>query len=256
MKLREKIVFITGASSGIGEACAFKLAKEGAKLILCARNIQKLKILKERLEDNYHSDVLVFQVDIRDKDQIRRLFLDLPPEWCGINILVNNAGVASGLDEIHNSSVDDLDDMIDTNIKGLLYVTRAIVPLMLEGGLEAHIINVGSIASTYSYAKGSVYCATKSAVKFISDGLRRELNDRPIKVTNIQPGLVKTNFSMNRFYGDKERAESVYKGIVPLSADDIADVVFFSLTRPHHVQICELTITPLHQAAVDVIFRV
>ncbi|MCM0650499.1 SDR family NAD(P)-dependent oxidoreductase [Clostridium swellfunianum] len=252
--LKDKIVFISGASSGLGEAMAKKFAKEGAVLLLCARNFKKLNLLKAELESKYGNMVYTYELDIRDRKAVDKVFDSIPSELRNINILINNAGLALGLEKVQEGSLDDFDEMIDTNVKGLLYLTRKVVPSMVENQ-RGHVINIGSIAGVQAYPNGAVYCATKAAVKFISDGLRMDLVHTPIKVTNIQPGMVETNFSVVRFHGDEERATKVYDGIKALSAEDIADVALYAATVPEHVQICEITVTPTHQASGTVIYK-
>lgn len=248
-----KTILITGASSGIGRACAEKLADPDILLVLCSRDIVKLRDLKGELEKKCR-DILIYEVDVRQSCLVDCMFDDLDKRGIKIDVLVNNAGLALGLADIKDGHIADWDVMIDTNIKGLLYILKRAVNQMVESDF-GHIINIGSIAGVHSYAKGAVYAATKSAVKFISDGLRKELVKNNIKVTNIQPGLVETNFSKIRFHGDQEKAGEVYKGINPLMAEDIADIILYVVTRPQHVQICEITVTPTHQASVDVIHR-
>lgn len=253
--LKEKTVFITGASSGIGKACAELFAQAGAKLILCARNMAKLQNVANDLKAQYQTDILAFELDVQDKRAVNEVVDTLPISWKKIDILVNNAGLASGLEKLHQGDLADWDAMIDTNIKGLLYLTRKIVPTMLENHINGHVINIGSIAGIHAYPNGAVYCATKSAVKFISDGLRMDLVDTPIRVTNVQPGMVETNFSLVRFHGDQQRADSVYEGIQPLTATDIANIVVYTASAPAHVQICEVTVTPTHQATGGIIHK-
>lgn len=248
-----KTILITGASSGIGKACAKKLASLETRLVLCSRNFDGLVCIKKDLEET-GSEVLVYKVDVQQRESVEAMFDDLEKRKLKINILINNAGLALDLSNIEDGSPNDWDTMIDTNIKGLLYVTGTTLKQMIENN-SGHIINIGSIAGVYAYPKGTVYAATKSAVKFISDGLRKELVDKNIKVTNIQPGLVETNFSNVRFFGNQKKAKNVYKGIKPLTAKDVADIVLYTISVPRHVQICEVTVTPLHQAAVDVIYH-
>ncbi|WP_160670905.1 SDR family NAD(P)-dependent oxidoreductase [Clostridium sp. C8-1-8] len=252
--LKDKIVFISGASSGIGEAAAVRFAKEGAILILCARSLEKLDALKEQLVKDYAVEVHTYKLDVRDKKAINSIFESMPERLKNIDILVNNAGLAQGLEKVQEEDMEDFDVMIDTNIKGLLYLTRKIVPIMIGNG-RGHVINIGSTAGIVAYPGGTVYCATKAAVKFISDGLRMDVVDTPIKVTNIQPGMVETNFSVIRFHGDKEKADAVYEGIEPLTAEDIADVILYTASVPAHVQICEVTVTPTHQATAGVVHK-
>ncbi|HQO09660.1 MAG TPA: SDR family NAD(P)-dependent oxidoreductase [Clostridiales bacterium] len=253
-KIKSKIVFISGAGSGIGKACAEKFAENGAKLILCSRNIDKLIKVAGEINKKYDTDILTYQLDVRDRQKVKTVIDELPKSWRKIDILVNNAGGALGMDKFQAGSIDDWDEMIDSNVKGLLYLSRNIVPLMIENN-KGHVINMGSIAGTAAYPNGAVYCGVKAAVKLISDGLRMDTVDTPIRVTNIQPGMVETNFSVVRFHGDKERANKVYQGLKALRAEDIADIVYFSASLPVHVQICEVTVTPASQASATVVHR-
>jgi len=253
--LKDKIIFISGASSGIGKACAEAFAIAGAHLILCARNIEKIKEIANELTSQYQIEVLTCKLDVQDKKAVHEVIDGLPENWRKIDVLVNNAGLARGLEKLHQGDTDDWDAMIDTNVKGLLYLTRKIVPLMLLNNVNGHIINIGSTAGIFAYPGGAVYCATKAAVKFISDGLRMDVVDKPIRVTNIQPGMVETNFSVIRFHGDKEKADSVYEGIKPLTAEDIANIVIFAAGAPPHVQICEVTVTPTNQATGGIVHK-
>lgn len=252
--LKNKVVFISGASSGIGEAAARGFAKQGAVLLLCARNKAKLVKLKAELEQGYSAKVYTYELDVRDKKAVDEVFDGIPSELRNIDILVNNAGLAQGLDKVQEGVLEDFDVMIDTNIKGLLYLTRKVVPTMVKNQ-RGHVINLGSLAGIHAYPGGAVYCATKAAVKFISDGLRMDIVDTPIRVTNIQPGLVETNFSVIRFHGDAERAAKVYEGIKPLTAEDIADIILYTASVPEHVQICEVTVTATHQATGGVVYK-
>ena len=248
-----KIVLITGATSGIGLACARKFAENGDKLILTGRNEHRLAEISKELIDK-GAKVLTLAFDVRDQEKARRYINDLPTEWREIDVLVNNAGLALGLEPEYQGSIDDWETMIDTNIKGLLLMTRLVVPGMVERN-RGHIINVGSVAGDAAYAGGNVYCATKAAVKALTDGLRIDVADTAIRVTNLKPGLVETNFSNTRFHGDTERAANVYKGIKPLTGDDIADVAVFAANAPAHVQIAEVLILATHQASGSVIVR-
>ena len=254
-KLKDKIVFISGASSGIGKACAESFAKAGAHLILCARSLEKIKELGERLEAQYKIEILACELDVQDKKLVNDTIDALPEKWREIDILVNNAGLARGMEKLHEGNPDEWDAVIDTNVKGVLYLTRKIVPFMLENQVNGHVINIGSTAGIHAYPSGAVYCATKAAVKSISDGLRMDLVDKPIRVTTVQPGMVETNFSVVRFRGDKERANSVYEGIKALTAEDIADIVLYAASAPPHVQICEVTVTPTNQATGGIIYK-
>lgn len=249
----KRIALITGASSGIGEACARKFAEGGYDLILTARRAEKLAELKAELEAE-GTKVKTLTFDVRDADAAEKAVDSLEPEWRKIDVLINNAGLALGLDKEYEGDPDDWNTMIDTNIKGLLTMTRLIVPGMVERN-EGHVINIGSVAGDAAYAKGNVYCATKAAVKTITDGLRIDLAETAVRVTNLKPGLVETNFSNVRFHGDNQRADNVYKGITPLTGADIADVAFYAASAPKHVQIAEVLILATHQASGSVIYR-
>lgn len=249
----KKIALITGASSGIGEACARKFAEGGYDLILTARRAEKLAELKAELEAE-GTKVKTLTFDVRDAEAAETAVDSLEPEWRKIDVLINNAGLALGLDKEYEGDPDDWNTMIDTNIKGLLTMTRLIVPGMVERN-EGHVINIGSVAGDAAYAKGNVYCATKAAVKTITDGLRIDLAETAVRVTNLKPGLVETNFSNVRFHGDNQRADNVYKGITPLTGADIADVAFYAASAPKHVQIAEVLILATHQASGSVIYR-
>lgn len=249
----KRIALITGASSGIGEACARKFAEGGYRLILTARRAEKLAELKAELEAE-GTKVKTLTFDVRDAEAAETAVDSLEPEWRKIDVLINNAGLALGLDKEYEGDPDDWNTMIDTNIKGLLTMTRLIVPGMVERN-EGHVINIGSVAGDAAYAKGNVYCATKAAVKTITDGLRIDLAETAVRVTNLKPGLVETNFSNVRFHGDNQRADNVYKGIAPLTGADIADVAFYAASAPKHVQIAEVLILATHQASGSVIYR-
>ena len=245
-----KIVLITGATSGIGLACARKFAANGDKLILTGRNEQRLAEIKKELD----TEVITLAFDVRNREEAEAQISSLPADWQNIDVLVNNAGLALGLEPEYEGDLDDWGTMIDTNIKGLLIMTRLVVPGMVKRN-HGHIINVGSVAGDAAYAGGNVYCATKAAVKALSDGLRIDVADTAIRVTNLKPGLVETNFSNVRFRGDNERAANVYKGIKPLTGDDIADVAVYAANAPAHVQIAEVLILATHQASGSVIVR-
>lgn len=248
------IVFITGASSGIGAACSRKFAKEGYTLILNARSIDKLQALKTELEATYGTDIILLPFDVRDRKAAAKAINTLPENYQAIDILVNNAGLALGMDKEYAGVEEDYDTMIDTNITALLMITRLVVPGMIARH-KGHIINIGSVAGDAAYPGGSVYCATKAAVKVLSDGLRMDLADTPLRVTNVKPGLVETNFSLTRFAGDKERADKVYQGIKPLTGEDIAEVVYFAASAPEHVQIAEVLVLATHQASGTIVHR-
>lgn len=249
----KKIALITGATSGIGEACARKFAEGGYNLILTARRAEKLAEIKTQLEAK-GTKVRTLVFDVRDAETAKQAIDSLEAEWQTIDVLINNAGLALGLEKEYEGDPEDWNTMIDTNIKGLLTMTRLIVPAMIERN-EGHVINIGSVAGDAAYASGNVYCATKAAVKTITDGLRIDVAESAVRVTNVKPGLVETNFSNVRFHGDNARAENVYKGIVPLTGADIADVAFYAASAPKHVQIAEVLVLATHQGSGSVIHR-
>jgi NADP-dependent 3-hydroxy acid dehydrogenase YdfG len=253
-RLNGKIVFITGATAGIGESCAFDFAREGANLILCARRIEKLEQIVTIIKKDFGVKIHYFQLDVRDKYAVEAEISALPEEWKNIDILVNNAGLARGFSKMDNGDIEAWEEMIDTNIKGLLYISRQVLPLMTARN-SGHVINIGSVAGHEVYPNGNVYCATKFAVHALSKGIRYDLLDKKIKVTTIAPGLVETEFGEVRFSGDKDRAKQVYKGITPLVAKDISDLVLFAATRPEHVNINEIEVTPTAQASSTQVFR-
>ena len=252
--MKDKIVLITGATSGIGEGCARKFASQGANLILNGRNIQKLDALKADLENRFGVRILLLPFDVRDREAATTAIASLSGKWADIDILVNNAGLVIGVDKEFEGNLDEWDIVIDTNVKGLLAMTRLVVPGMVKRG-RGHIINIGSIAGDAAYPGGSVYCATKAAVKALSDGLRIDLVDTPLRVTNIKPGMVETNFTVVRYRGDKERADEFYKGIRPLTGDDIAETVYFAASAPEHIQIAEVLLMPTNQATGTISYR-
>lgn len=252
--MKAKIVFITGASSGIGEGCARKFASQGWNLILNARGVAKLEELKEGLEKTYGIRVCVLPFDVRDRKQAAAALASLPEEWKAIDVLVNNAGLVIGVDKEFEGDLDEWDIVIDTNMKGLLAMTRLVVPGMVERG-RGHIINVGSIAGDAAYPGGSVYCATKAAVKVLTDGLRIDLVDTPLRVTNVKPGMVETNFTVVRYRGDKQSADEFYKGIRPLTGDDVAETVYFAASAPEHIQIAEVLLMPTYQATGTISYK-
>ena len=249
-----KTVLITGASSGIGEGCARKFAANGARLILNARSTDKLETLAQELNAKHSTECFVMPFDVCDRKAAAAALEALPEQWKSIDILINNAGLAVGVDKEHEGKFDEWDAMIDTNIKALLSMTRRVVPGLVERG-TGHIINIGSIAGDAAYPGGSVYCATKAAVKALSDGLRIDLVDTPLRVTNIKPGMVETNFSVIRFRGDKEKADNVYKGIKPLNGDDIAEIAYFVASAPEHMQIAEILVMPTNQATGTIVSK-
>lgn len=250
---RRPIALITGATSGIGESCAHKFAQAGYNLIVTARRSDLLASLKRKLE-RQGVEVLPLVFDVRDRKAAHDAIAGLPQKWAEVDVLVNNAGLARGLEPEYEGNMDDWDEMIDTNIRGLLTMTRLIVPAMVARN-HGHIINIGSVAGDAAYAGGNVYCATKSAVKSISDGLRIDVAHTKVRVTNIKPGLVETNFSRVRFHGNEDRADKVYQGIKPLTGDDVADVVLYAVQAPEHVQIAEVLVLATHQASGSVIHR-
>ncbi len=246
----KRIALITGATSGIGEATARLLAKNDFKLIICGRRKERLVSLQGELSSL--TDVTTLSFDVRNRTEVETALRSLPDAWKKIEVLINNAGNAHGLDPIQSGNVDDWDAMMDINVKGLLYVTREIIPGMVErkGG---HVINLGSIAGKEAYANGNVYCGSKFAVDAITKGMRIDLNAYGIKVTSINPGLVETEFSLVRFKGDEGRANTVYKGYKPLKGEDIADLILFALTRPAHVVVADMVVFPVAQASATVV---
>lgn len=249
-----KTVFITGASAGIGAACARLLAAQGYRLILAARRMDRLAALADELKQAHGTEIHQIELDVRSRQAVERSLADLPAAWQQIDVLINNAGLSQGLEPIQTGDPDDWDRMIDTNLKGLLYVTRAVVPGMVERQ-SGHIVNIGSIAAKEVYPNGNVYCATKHAVDALTQGMRIDLLDDGIKVTAIHPGMVETEFSVVRFKGDEERAAAVYHNLEPLVADDIAEAVWFALSRPPHVNINDMLIMPTIQASATQINR-
>src|SRR6202167_3603768 len=247
MSLNGKIVFITGASSGIGAATALALAAEGARLLLAARRAGKLAEVASLAIERGAPAVHSIDLDVRDHRAVQKAIDDLPEEWSEIDVLVNNAGLSRGLEKLYVGKIDDWEEMIDTNVKGLLYVTRAVVPGMVVRG-RGHVINMGSTAGEITYPNGAVYCATKAAERSINDGLRIDVLGTQVRVTSVDPGMVETDFSLVRFHGDSERAEKVYKGVKPLTAEDVADVIVWAASRPAHVNIARVSLTPVQQA--------
>lgn len=245
--MQNRTIFITGATAGLGRAIAVKFAAAGWKLILTGRRKERLEALQSELAAQYNTASFLLHYDIRERQANEYAIKSLPKEWQGIDILVNNAGLAAGRDHFETASLDDWDAMIDTNIKGLLYVSKFVIPLMIAKG-NGHIINIGSIAAKEVYEKGNVYCATKSAVEAISKGMRIDLLQHGIKVTALHPGAVNTEFSLVRFKGDKAKADAIYDGYQPLTDKDIADIVYYTTTLPPHVCINDLVVTPLAQA--------
>ncbi len=252
--MKDSVVLITGASAGIGESCAVKFAEAGARVIVTARRKERLDKLAGELTKKYKTDVLALALDVRDHKAVDRVISGLPGKWEAVDVLVNNAGLSRGLDKLHEGKIEDWEEMIDTNIKGLLYVSRAVVPGMVARG-KGTVINLGSIAGHEVYPRGNVYCATKFAVDALTRGLRADLVDTPVRVCTVDPGLVETEFSIVRFRGDKERARKMYENITPLTPDDIAEAVVFCATRPPHMQVAEMIVLATNQASTTLLHR-
>jgi serine 3-dehydrogenase len=252
--LKNKIVFITGASSGIGKACAEVFAGEKSNLILAARRIEKLNELSKTLTKKYKIKIKTLQLDVRSLDDVKNNISSLEKQWKSIDVLINNAGLARGFSKVYEGDTNEWEEMIDTNIKGLLFITRQILPLMVKRK-KGHIINIGSTAGHEVYLNGNVYCATKFAEKALSQSIRLDVLDKNIKVSSVDPGLVETEFSIVRFSGDKNRAKNVYAGLKPLKAVDIANSILFCATRPPHVNINEIIVTPSAQASSTNVYR-
>jgi NADP-dependent 3-hydroxy acid dehydrogenase YdfG len=247
MSLKGKIVFITGASAGIGAATALAFAAEGARLLLAARRAGKLAEVASACLERGAAGVHSIDLDVRDHRAVQNAIDSIPEEWAEIDILVNNAGLSRGLDKLYMGKVEDWEEMIDTNVKGLLYVTRAVVPGMVVRG-RGHVISLGSTAGEIAYPGGAVYCGTKAAERLINDGLREDVLGTPVRVTSVDPGMVETDFSLVRFHGDHERASKVYKGVKPLAPEDVAEVIVWAASRPAHVNIARVSMTTIHQA--------
>lgn len=252
--MNTKTILITGATSGIGKSCADIFAKAGHRLILCGRRLERLRHIKTQLYEQYNTDVHIMELDVRDRGAVESSLDGLPAAWCDIDILINNAGLALGLSDIGEGDPDEWDQMIDTNVKGLLYVSRAVIPGMKKRK-SGHIINIGSIAGRETYSKGNVYCATKHAVASITKGMRIDLVGSGIRVSQVSPGATETAFSLVRFNGDQTRADEVYKGFTPLTPDDIAGVISFIAGLPPHVNVDDLLLMPTNQAAAGIIYR-
>lgn len=246
-RLQDQVVLITGASSGIGEAAAKAFAKEGAKLILLARRLDRLEVLAQQLQQEYKTKVYIAMLDVREEEGITKVLYELPKGLREIDILINSAGLAAGLEKIQEADLNDWNAMIDTNVKGLMYVTRAVLPLMLARN-KGHIINISSLAAHLVYSGASVYCASKAAVRAFSYGIKLDCKDTPIRVTDIGPGAVETEFSMIRFKGDVAKAKKVYEGYQAMEASDVADAILYAATRPANVNVAEIVITATEQA--------
>lgn len=253
-RLTDSLVCITGASSGIGAACAEAFAAAGARLLLCARRADRLEAVAGRLRSEHDADVRAFTLDVREAGAVARAFAELPEAWRAIDVLVNNAGLSKALDPVYDNSIADIDVMVDTNVKGLLYVTRAVVPGMKARG-RGHVVNIGSTAGHGVYAGGTVYCATKHAVDAITRGLKLDLHGTPIRVSTVDPGLVETDFSRVRFDGDDERAAQVYADTTPLTPHDVADAVVYCASRPPHVNVSEVILMPTVQSSPSLVWR-
>ncbi|MGD0901903.1 MAG: SDR family NAD(P)-dependent oxidoreductase [Terracidiphilus sp.] len=247
MSLKGKIVFITGASSGIGAATALACASQGARLLLAARRTNRLSEVASLALERGAAAVHTISLDVRDRNAVQAAIGALPPEWAEIDILINNAGLSRGLEKLYEGAIEDWEEMIDTNVKGLLYVSRAVVPGMVERG-RGHVVNLGSTAGEMTYPNGAVYCGTKAAERSINDGLRQDLLGTAVRVTTVDPGMVETEFTIVRFHGDTERATSFYKGIQPLTPEDVADAILWAVTRPPHVNVARVLLTPVQQA--------
>ena len=254
ISLTGKRVLITGASSGIGRSCAKQFAAAGARLLLAARRIDRLETLALELNAEYGTDVYYVELDVRNREWVAEVVANLPTAWREIDILINNAGLSRGLDRLHTGAIEDWEEMIDTNIKGLLYVSRAVIPGMVERN-AGHVINIGSLASRAAYPGGNVYCGSKAAVRTISAGLKIDLLGTAVRVSEVDPGLVETEFSDVRFHGDTDRAKQTYDGLTPLTPDDIAEIILFCATRPAHVNLSELLVVPTDQATATQVAR-
>ena len=254
MTLKGKIVFVTGASSGIGAATALAFAAEGARLLLAARRADKLAAVAAEALKRGAEAVHTISLDVRDRKAVEQALGALPAEWAEIDVLVNNAGLSRGLEKLYLGNVEDWEEMLDTNVKGLLYVTRSVVPGMVERG-RGHVVNLGSTAGEMTYPGGAVYCASKAAERAINDGLRQDVLGTPIRVTTVDPGMVETEFSIVRFHGDSERAANFYKGFKTLTAEDVAEVIVWAASRPAHVNIARVLLTPVQQANSMMVHR-
>ncbi|HEX8271307.1 MAG TPA: SDR family NAD(P)-dependent oxidoreductase [Longimicrobiaceae bacterium] len=254
MRYSFRTVLVTGASAGIGAACARAFAGAGARLLLAARRAERLEALAAELRDAHGTESRLLELDVRDAEAVAAVLGGLPAEWAEVDVLVNNAGLGRGLEKAHEGSPADWDEMVDTNVKGLLYVTRAVLPGMVARG-RGHVVNIGSVAGHEVYPGGAVYCATKHAVGAITKGLRMDLLGTGVRVSTVDPGMVETEFSVVRFHGDRERADRVYAGMTPLVADDIADAVLWCATRPPHVNIDEIILKPTDQASATLVSR-
>lgn len=254
MTFSDHIVLITGASSGIGLSCAARFAGSGCRLIIAARREDRLLELAEQLRRDHGADVYVAPLDVGNTEEVHGLLPSLPAEYRAVDVLVNSAGLALGLESVQDMNPEDIDRMIDVNVRGLLHVTRQVLPGMIERD-RGHVVNIGSTAGHGVYPGGTVYCATKHAVKAITEGLKMDVHGTKVRISSVDPGLVETEFSVVRFGGDSGRASSVYEGMTPLTADDVADVVHFCVTRPSHVNISDVVMMPVDQSSPTLVHR-
>lgn len=254
ISLKNKIVLVTGVSSGIGEATAKIFAEHGAKIILCARRTERLKKLSGELKNKYQTQSYLLSLDVSKRNDVAQKIENLPSEWREIDVLVNNAGLASGFGKLQDGNIDDWETMIDTNVKGLLYLTRAILPQMIKRN-TGHVINIGSIAGHYVYPGGNVYLATKHAVKALTEALKMDLHGMNVRVSSVDPGMTETEFSIVRWKGDVEKAKNFYSGMQPLIAEDIADAVYYCASRPLHVNILDMIVMPVAQSSITQVHR-
>ena len=252
--LQDKTVFVTGATAGIGRSCVRAFAREGARVLFCGRRADRLDSLAGEVSAEFGVPVRFFTLDVRDRAAVDAAIAALPPDWAAVDVLVNNAGLSRGLDKLQEGKSADWEEMIDTNVKGLLYVSRAVLPGMIARG-KGHVINIGSIAGREVYPAGNVYCATKFAVGALTKGMRLDLNGTGVRVSTVDPGLTKTEFSVVRFHGDAERAGKTYQGYTPLEPEDIADAVIYCATRPPHVDVAEMLVLPTDQASTTLVHR-
>ena len=252
--LKDKVVFITGATSGIGRSAAIKFAECGSKLILAARRKERLDSLKSELTEKFGVDVITIVLDVRNYPDVEKAVSGLDEDWSKIEVLLNNAGLARGFSKVHEGSLDDWNEMIDTNVKGLLFVSKCVIPLMINNK-AGHVINIGSIAGNEVYPNGNVYCASKHAVDAITKGMRMDLSGTAVRVTTIDPGLVETEFGLVRYRGDVDKAKTAYVGMQPLSPDDVADAIVFAATRDENVVVAQIVLLPVAQASAMVVSR-
>jgi 3-hydroxy acid dehydrogenase/malonic semialdehyde reductase len=252
--LKDKVVFITGATSGIGRSAAIRFAECGCKLILAARRKERLDSLKAELADKFNIDIITIVLDVRNYTDVEKAVAGLDEKWSKIEVLLNNAGLARGFSKVHEGSLDDWNEMIDTNVKGLLFVSKCVIPLMVKNK-AGHVINIGSIAGNEVYPNGNVYCASKHAVDAITKGMRMDLSGTGVRVTTIDPGLVETEFGLVRYRGDADKAKTAYAGMQPLTPDDVADAIIFAASRDENVVVAQIVLLPAAQASAMVVSR-